>query len=77
VAVLWSHLEHLRDSLVSAVDSFDAAVGSLESRVLPSVRKFKQMGALTEDDIEALEKIGREPRTLRLNAIEIKTSSGQ
>jgi hypothetical protein len=35
VAGLWSDFEHLRDSLVSAVDSFDAAVGSLESRVLP------------------------------------------
>ena len=77
VAVMGSHLEHLRDSLVSAVDSFDAAVGSLESRILPSVRKFKEMGATTEDDIVALEKIGREPRTLRLSAIEIKTGSGQ
>jgi hypothetical protein len=36
-------LEHLRDSLVSAHRFFDATVGSLESRALPSVRAFKQI----------------------------------
>ena len=74
IGVVWEHLDKLRDGLVLAVDSFDATLGSLESRVLPSVRKFKELGATTEDEIEVLGKIGREPRTLRLAAIEIKAA---
>jgi DNA recombination protein RmuC len=74
ISVLWGHLDNLRNGLVSAIDSFDATVGSIESRVLPSVRKFKELGATTEDEIGVLEKIGREPRALRLASIEIKTS---
>jgi DNA recombination protein RmuC len=74
ISVLWGHLDNLRNGLVSAIDSFDATVGSIESRVLPSVRKFKELGATTEDEIDVLEKIGREPRALRLASIEIKTA---
>ena len=74
ISVLWGHLDNLRNGLVSAVDSFDATVGSLESRILPSVRKFKELGATTEDEIKVLEKIGREPRALGLASIEIKTA---
>jgi DNA recombination protein RmuC len=73
ISVLWGHLDKLRDGLVSAVDSFDATVGSLESRVLPSVRKFKELEATAEDEIDVLGKIGREPRTLRLASIEVET----
>jgi DNA recombination protein RmuC len=74
ISVLWGHLDNLRNGLVSAVDSFDATLGSLESRILPSVRKFKELGATTEDEIKVLEKIGREPRALGLASIEIKTA---
>ena len=73
IAILWGHLDNLRDSLVSSISAFDATVGSLESRVLPSVRRFKELGSTTEGEIEVLEKIGREPRALRLSAMEIKT----
>lgn len=74
LAVFCGHLDKLRNGLVSAVDSFDAAAGSMESRVLPSVRKFKELRATTDDEIDILDKIGREPRVLRLASIEIKTS---
>jgi hypothetical protein len=47
---------------------------SIESRVLPSVRKFKELGATTENEIDVLQKTGREPRALRLASIEIKTA---
>ena len=74
IAVLWGHLDNLRSGLVAAVASFDATIGSLESRILPSVRKFKELGATTQDEIDVLEKIGCEPRTLRLDSIELKTA---
>jgi DNA recombination protein RmuC len=41
VFVLWGHLEDLRSALVSAVEAFNSTVGSLESRLLPSMRRLK------------------------------------
>ena len=53
----------------------DAVIGSIESRILPSVRKFKELGSTSEGEIEVLEKIGREPRALRVTSIEIKNAA--
>jgi hypothetical protein len=41
---------------------------------LPSVRKFKELGATTDDEIEVLEKIGREPRALGVASIDTKAA---
>jgi hypothetical protein len=49
----------------------------MESRVLPTVRKFKELGATTKNEIDVLEKIGREPRASRPASIEIKTAEEQ
>ncbi|HEU4990612.1 MAG TPA: DNA recombination protein RmuC, partial [Gemmatimonadaceae bacterium] len=43
------HLEKLGRNLQSASDSYNAAIGSLESRVLVSARKFKELGATSKD----------------------------
>ena len=61
---LWSHLDDLRKGLVRTIDAFDATVGSLESRVFPGVRKFKELGATTDAEIEVMEPIARPPRAL-------------
>lgn len=45
-------IEHMRKTgkgLDTAVRSYNEAVGSLESRVLPSVRRFKELGVTAED----------------------------
>jgi DNA recombination protein RmuC len=75
ISILWGRLDKLRNGLVSAVDSFDATVGSIESRDSPSVRKFKELGATMGDEIEVPEKIGRDPRSLRVASIEIMTTT--
>lgn len=64
IQILWGHLNDLRKGLIHAVDAFDAVVGSLESRVLPGVRKFKELGATTVADIDLIEPIARFPRAL-------------
>jgi DNA recombination protein RmuC len=43
------HLDKLGRNLQSASDSYNAAIGSLESRVLVSARKFKELGATSKD----------------------------
>lgn len=51
-------------ALQGAVDHYNSAVGSLESRVLPSVRKFKELGAAAGEDIPELAPVDEAPRSL-------------
>jgi len=64
VQSLWNHLDDLRKGLIRAIEAFDATVGSLESRVFPGVRKFKDLGATTGANIELMQPIARPPRAL-------------
>jgi len=47
MAMLASHLAAIGDGLRRATDSYNSAVGSLERRVFPAARRFKEMGAAT------------------------------
>lgn len=56
------HLDKVGRSLVGAVTSYNAAVGSLESRVLVSSRRFTDLGVVS-DELEAPRLVELEPRT--------------
>ncbi|UCE63721.1 MAG: DNA recombination protein RmuC [Nitrospirota bacterium] len=62
MATLADHLIKVGGSLAKAVESYNAAVASLESRILPSARKFKQLGAGSKKEIEELQVIEQQPR---------------
>lgn len=64
VRTFLGHFEGVGSSLKRATDNYNRAVGSLESRVLPSVRKFKELGAATGGDIAELEPIDETTREL-------------
>lgn len=49
-------------SLESAVIAYNTSVGSMESRLIPSARKFKELGAGRGDDVKTIEQIDRIPR---------------
>src|SRR5271165_726152 len=62
--LLAAHITSVGDNLDRAVESYNKAVGSLESRVLVSARKFAELGASVADDIPELEPIETTAREL-------------
>lgn len=63
LAIWASHLSDHRESLSKAVETFNKGVGSLESRVLVSARRFKELGIATDKQIPELPLIDVEPRS--------------
>jgi DNA recombination protein RmuC len=61
---LAGHITAVGTGLDRAVESYNKAVGSLESRVLVSARKFAELGASVADDIPELEPIETTARAL-------------
>ena len=64
VRTFLGYFENVGATLKRATDSYNRAVGSLESRVLPSVRKFRELGAATGDAIAELEPVDETTREL-------------
>ncbi|HVI07612.1 MAG TPA: DNA recombination protein RmuC [Candidatus Binatia bacterium] len=62
--LLAGHISTVGNSLDRAVESYNKAVGSLESRVLVSARKFSELGASVAEDIPELEPIETTSRAL-------------
>lgn len=50
-----SHLQKVGKSLNSGVDNYNKAVASFDSRILPSARKFREMGISSKKEVEQLE----------------------
>jgi DNA recombination protein RmuC len=61
---LAEYLAAIGGGLNKAVDSYNKAVGSLEQRVLPAARRFKELGSTGSDEIEELLPVERTPRLL-------------
>ena len=59
-----SHFMDLRKGLDRAVGSYNSAVGSLESRVMPTARKFKELGAATQGEIDSIGLIDKAVRQI-------------
>jgi DNA recombination protein RmuC len=68
LAVFGEHLGRLGKSLGSSVDSFNKAVGSLETQVLSAARRFPELGLRVNREIEMLEPVEAAPRVPRPSA---------
>lgn len=64
--VFADHLGRVGRSLSQSVENYNKAVGSLEGRVLPSTRKFEELGVVSAsaDRIERPASVEQEPRHL-------------
>ena len=74
---LAGHFADLRRSLAGSVDHFNKAVGSFESRVLVSARKFRELEA-ADGEIELLAGVESAPRSLQApepEALEVKSGT--
>lgn len=63
---LAEHLSDIGKNLGKATEAYNKAVGSLEMRVFPAARRFKELGAATGDEIPVLDAIDQAPRQLSL-----------
>jgi DNA recombination protein RmuC len=63
---LGAHVESVGKGLDRAVEAYNKAVGSLESRVMVSARKFAELGAPVTEEIATLEPIETTTRNLTL-----------
>jgi DNA recombination protein RmuC len=62
------HLGRLGSHLRRSVDSYNSAVGSFDSRVLPGARKFSEMGIRRKKDMPEPEPVERLPRPVQGDA---------
>jgi len=61
---LIEHLCGIGDGLDKANRAYNSAVGSLEARVLPAARRFRDLGAATGNEIPVLSPVETAPRSL-------------
>ncbi len=67
IADLGGHWSDIGKNLARTVEAFNSAVGSLETRVLVSARRFKELGATSSAiEIEVLEPVEKSPRPLKV-----------
>lgn len=64
VSKMTEYLDTLRTRLDSTIKAFNDTVGSYETRVLVTARKFKTLGATAGTEIEPLQSIDTAPRIL-------------
>ena len=65
MSVFAGHLDRVGNSLERSVESYNKAVGSFDSRVLPGVRKFSDMGIQAKQEIPELQPLERLPRRVQ------------
>ncbi|MBU0718160.1 MAG: DNA recombination protein RmuC [Planctomycetes bacterium] len=62
--VMIEYISEIGGGLEKANKGYNSAVGSLEARVLPAARRFRDLGAATGNEIPALSPVETTPRTL-------------
>jgi DNA recombination protein RmuC len=66
ISTLAQHFDNVGKGLEKAIGSYNKAVASMESRVLPTVRKFRELGVTGAEEIPVLDQVDQVPRPLSL-----------
>lgn len=75
IAKMAEHFADLQRKLQGAVEAHNHAVGSLETRVLPSARRFRDLGVTSLKEIDAIGPVDQAPR--RLQAPDMVPNGGE
>ena len=67
--VLATHVVKLGTALKAANDAYNKTVGSMESRVLPTARKFQELGVQGDEPIAPVEQLDVAPRGLAIEEL--------
>jgi DNA recombination protein RmuC len=65
-STLVEHLTGIGSSLGNAVKYFNKAIATYESRILPTARKFKDLGVVGRKEIEVMKPVEEKPREVAL-----------
>jgi DNA recombination protein RmuC len=60
------HVDDVGDKLGKATAAYNRAVGSLESRVLPAARRFRDLGAAIGEELTTLEPVDTQPHQISI-----------
>ncbi len=66
ISVFATHLDNIRRGLEKSVESYNSAVGSLERKVMPQARKFRELGGFAAPDLDVVDTIDVAMRRLDL-----------
>jgi DNA recombination protein RmuC len=77
VRVLAEHFDDIRKGLDKAVGSYNKAVNTLESRVLVSARRFKELKAHKGGEILELDAVAVAPRILQAEDLRVATAEDE
>jgi DNA recombination protein RmuC len=55
MAVLAEHVNDVGQALGRSISAYNRAVGSLETRILPAARRFKELGVSSDKEIPLLQ----------------------
>ena len=66
ISTMTKYFAELGSAMERSISSYNKVIGSMESRVLPSIRKFRELGATGAEEIPTLEQIDQKPRNLSL-----------
>jgi len=69
--VMATHYDDVKRGLDKAVEGYNRSVASLESRVLVTARRFRDLGAAVDDEIPQVEAI--EKTTRQIQAPELRS----
>ncbi len=69
-----AHIDNVGKKLEQSVRAYNEAIGSLETRVLPNVRKIEELGAHSGKDVGSAKTIDLTTRELKLIAEDLRSS---
>src|ERR1700754_2923950 len=67
IRIFTKHFDEVGKSLDRALEFYNKGVGSLETRVLVTARRFKELGAISGEEIEILEPLDKAARPMTLD----------